>query len=76
MIFPWLAGIPPARAFVGDGGHGQLPNRGHLRWGKRSDKGLGRSEGCILLARITQPQEGHVWIAGECVVHTAPPTKR
>ena len=68
-MFPWLAGIPPARAFVGDGGYGQLPNHGHLRRVKRHREGLGRSKGRLLLAGITQTQERHVWIAGESVVH-------
>src|SRR6266568_8575926 len=69
-MFPWLAGIPPARAFMGHSGHGQLLNRCHLCRVERSGEGTGRGEGCVLFARITQSQKRHVWIAVECVVHT------
>ena len=67
--YQWrIARIPPARAFVGDSGHSELPNRCHLLGVKRSREGLGRAEGRILFGGITQPQERYVWIAGERVV--------
>ena len=54
---------------MSDGVDGDLPNPCHLLGGERSSKGLGRGEGRIMFARITQPQERYVWIAGERVVH-------
>jgi hypothetical protein len=65
-----LTGIPPARIFVGHGGHGGLLNGGHLLLGKWRDECLSSSKGGILLGGETESQERHVWIAGKGIVQT------
>lgn len=63
-------GVPPAGAFVGDGGEGAAAEVGHGGGGERGSEGAGGGEGGVLFVGVAQAEEGYVGVAGESVVKT------